>query len=90
VSQVAADIGRVALQYGPLTYNIENVDYGVDVDTLVLSPSAALSAEWNGSLLDGVTTIKGSFADGTSMIAIPHYARMNRGGNRSIVWIRDQ
>jgi DUF1680 family protein len=90
VSQVAADVGRVALQYGPLIYNIENVDYAVDVDTLVLSPNAALSAQWNGSLLDGVTTINGAFADGTPLTAIPHYARMNRGGNRSIVWIKDQ
>ena len=67
-----------------------NVDYGVDVDTRVLSPNATLSTQWNASLLDGVTTIHGSFADGTPMTAIPHYARMNHGGNRSIVWIRDQ
>jgi DUF1680 family protein len=90
VSQVAADVGRVALQYGPLIYNIENVDYGVDVDTLILSSSAALTAQWNGSLLGGVTTITGKFTNGTAMTAIPHYSRMNRGGNRSIVWIKDQ
>ncbi|MBN1652558.1 MAG: glycoside hydrolase family 127 protein [Deltaproteobacteria bacterium] len=89
VSQVAADIGRVALQYGPLIYNIESVDSG-DVANLVLSPSAALSAQWNGSLLGGVMTITGAFSNGAAMTAIPHYARMNRGGNRSLVWIRDQ
>jgi len=89
VPQVLTDIGRVALQYGPLIYNIENIDSG-DVDNLILSSSAALSAEWNGSLLSGVMTIKGAFTNGASMTAIPHYARMNRGGNRSLVWIRDQ
>ncbi len=90
VSNVAADVGRVALQYGPLIYNIENVDYSADVGTFILSPSAALTAQWNGSLLNGLTTITGKFTNGTAMTAIPHYARMNRGGTRSIVWIKDQ
>jgi hypothetical protein len=33
--------------------------------------------------------LNGTFADGSPMIAIPNYARENRGG-RSIVWIRDR
>jgi hypothetical protein len=33
--------------------------------------------------------IKGTFADGTPMTAVPNYARLNRGG-RSIVWLKDQ
>jgi DUF1680 family protein len=84
--QVAADAGRVALRYGPLIYNLESVDQNVDA---ILAPSPALSTEWNGRLLGGVMVIKGAFADGTPMMAIPNYARLNRGG-RSIVWVKDQ
>jgi uncharacterized protein len=84
--KVAADVGRVALRYGPLVYNIESVDQNVD---LVLGPNAALSTEWKPELLDGVTIIKGAFTNGAAMTAIPNYARNNRGG-RSLVWIKDQ
>jgi hypothetical protein len=34
-------------------------------------------------------TIRGTFANGTAMTAIPNYARNNRGG-RSIVWMREE
>jgi uncharacterized protein len=87
---VAADVGRVALKYGPVIYNIEAVDHkNSDITTLVLNPTEPITTEWNSSLLDGVMTLKSKFANGTPMIAIPYYARNNRGG-RSIVWIRDR
>jgi uncharacterized protein len=88
--QVAADVGRVALKYGPLVYNIEAADHKVaDITALVLNPTEPITAEWNSTLLEGVMTLKSKFADGTPMLAIPHYARNNRGG-RSIVWMRDR
>jgi DUF1680 family protein len=83
---IAADRGRVALRYGPLIYNIESVDQNVDS---ILSPAAPLAVEWRGGLLGGVMVIQGKFADGTPMLAVPNYARLNRGG-RSIVWIKAQ
>jgi uncharacterized protein len=85
-AHIAATRGRVALRYGPLIYNIESVDQNVDS---VLSPTAPLSTEWRADLLGGVMVIKGEFADGKPMLAIPNYARLNRGG-RSLVWIKDQ
>ncbi len=86
VEQVAADRGRVALKYGPLVYNIESVDQDVNS---ILSDDSPLTAEWDGNLLGGVMVIKGKFADGSALTAVPNYARLNRGG-RSLVWIRDQ
>ena len=44
----------------------------------MLPPDAPLTTEWRGDLLGGVTVIKGTFADGSPMVAIPNYARMNR------------
>jgi len=73
--RIAADQGRVALRYGPLVYNIETVDQDI---TKVLAPGAPLTAEFNKELLGGVVVIRGSFADGSPMMAIPNYARTNR------------
>jgi DUF1680 family protein len=84
--QIAADDGRVALRYGPLIYNIESVDQDVES---VLAPSSPLTTAWRPDLLGGVVVIKGIFADGKPLLAIPNYARLNRGG-RSIVWIKDR
>ena len=46
--------------------------------TGALDRSAPLTTEWRGDLLGGVTVIKGRFADGAPMMAIPNYARYNR------------
>ncbi|MBL0171321.1 MAG: glycoside hydrolase family 127 protein [Gemmatimonadaceae bacterium] len=74
-ARIEADVGRVALRYGPLVYNIEKVDQDIDG---VLAPDAPLTTEWRGDLLGGVTVITGAFANGAPMTAIPHYARFNR------------
>jgi len=85
-TRIAADRGRVALRYGPLIYNIESVDQNVN---RVLKSDAELKAQWDPGLLGGVVAIRGKFADGSPLTAIPNYARNNRGG-RSIVWIKDE
>ncbi|MCX6902701.1 MAG: glycoside hydrolase family 127 protein, partial [Verrucomicrobia bacterium] len=84
-SHIAADAGRVALRYGPLVYNIESADQNLEQ---VLGPNSPLSTEWNPNLLGGVMVIKGTFTNGAPMMAIPNYARNNRGG-RSVVWIKE-
>lgn len=84
-AKIAATSGRVALRRGPLVYNIESTDQNVDS---VLAPDAPLSSAWQADLLGGVNVIKGSFSDGKPLLAIPNYARLNRGG-RSLVWIKE-
>ena len=37
-------------------------------------------AEWRPDLLGGVMVITGKWQDGSPMLAIPNYARMNRVG----------
>ncbi len=85
-NHIVADRGRVALRYGPLIYNFESMDQNLDS---ILTLAAPLSTEWRGDLLDGVMVIKGEFTDGEPLLAIPNYARLNRGG-RSMVWIKSQ
>ncbi len=96
------DEGKVALKYGPLIYNVEKTDEDI---SRPIDKKAPLTAEFRPGLLGGVVAIKGKFADGGDLLAIPNYARTNRkgpptpypqpgarGGQRtpeSIVWIKE-
>jgi hypothetical protein len=83
--RIAADRGLVALRYGPLIYTIETADQ----QRLDLSPDLkSLMTEWHGDLLGGVMVIKGKWSDGSPLLAIPNYARQNRGG-KSAVWMKE-
>ncbi len=73
--KIAATSGKVALRYGPLLYSAEAVDQSLDK---ILAPSSALTTEWKGDLLGGVTVIKGAWSDGSAFLAVPNYARDNR------------
>ncbi|MBN1568820.1 MAG: glycoside hydrolase family 127 protein [Acidobacteria bacterium] len=75
IDKIEANRGKVALRYGPLVYNIEQVDQDI---AKALSPSAPLTTEWKPDLLGGVVVIKGQFSDGSPMTAIPNFARTNR------------
>ena len=73
--QIEATRGKVALRYGPLIYNIEQVGPGHHQGA-----GARFSAHHRVApdLLGGVMVIKGKFADGKPCMAIPNYARLNR------------
>jgi hypothetical protein len=75
--KIAATAGKVALRYGPLIYNIERADNG-DI-TRAMDPKVPLKTAWRPDLLGGVMVIEGKFADGSPLLAIPNYARNNRG-----------
>jgi len=98
IDKIEATKGRVALRYGPLIYSAERVDQNIDN---ALSPESELTTEWKGDLLGGVMVIKGTWADGSQLMAIPNYARANRepsddrdrrgrGTISSSVWLKDQ
>ena len=57
--RVEADIGRAALQRGPVVYCLEAVDNGGHVRNLVISPRGQLRVQWRPDLLGGVNVIKG-------------------------------
>ncbi|MBI5831518.1 MAG: glycoside hydrolase family 127 protein [Armatimonadetes bacterium] len=85
-ARIKANVGRVALRRGPVIYNFESVDQKLDG---VLAPGAKLTSEWRPDLLGGVVVIRGTWADGSPLLAVPNYARLNRGG-RSVVWVREK
>lgn len=57
--RIEANVGRVALQRGPLVYCLEGADHGGHVRHLVISPDAPLGAPHRADLLGGVTVITG-------------------------------
>ena len=93
--KIAATKGQVALSCGPLVYCAESVDQDLDK---VLGADSALQTEWKGDLLGGVKVIKGTWADGSPLMAIPYYARANRAVDAvdpkaaapSTVWLKEQ
>jgi DUF1680 family protein len=72
---IEADRGKVALRYGPLMYSVETAD---QPDINGSFGTAPLSLEWRKDLLDGIMTIKGTWADGSPLLAIPYFVRNNR------------
>ncbi len=91
---IVADRGKVAIKYGPLIYNVEEGD-NKDI-TKAIGPGP-LAPEWRSDLLSGVMTVKGTWADGTPLLAIPNYARNNRKPApdaketfNSAVWIKKE
>jgi uncharacterized protein len=90
---IEADSGCVALRYGPMIYNVEKAD-GQDIGKSI--GSSPLKLEWRPDMFNGTMTIKGTWADGTPLLAIPNYLRANRleapapedWSPASIVWIK--
>jgi hypothetical protein len=76
-TRIAADRGLVALKYGPLVYNVETADNHSIDRKLGDQP---LRTQWRPDLLGGVMVITGKWADGSDLVAVPNYVRMNRVG----------
>jgi DUF1680 family protein len=76
-SHIKADLGLVAFKCGPLIYNVETAD-NVNIDRK--PGDSPLRTEWRPDLLGGVMAISGKWQDGSPMLAIPNFARVNRVG----------
>ena len=73
--RIEADRGRIALRYGPLLYNVETAD---NQDITKPIGNGPLSIEWKEDLLHGIMAIRGQWADGSPLLAVPNYSRLNR------------
>ncbi len=54
---VRANIGKVALQRGPIVYCLEEIDNGQNLHEIVLSHKSELKAEFDDNLLGGIPVI---------------------------------
>jgi DUF1680 family protein len=96
--RVAANIGRVAMQRGPVVYCVEAVDHDGPVRDLLLPRHEPLVAEHRSGLLGGVTVLQGravrqSPARGlqqpAQLLAVPYGVWANREVGEMDVWIRE-
>lgn len=56
---VHQDIGKIALQRGPLVYCLEEVDHYAPVDRIILPTDAVLTSSFKADILEGVVVIEG-------------------------------
>lgn len=91
------DIGKIALQRGPLVYCAEGWDNGGRAANIMVPQSATFTTEYQPNLLNGVVVLKSTVpavkVDNNSVttvqqpfLAIPYYAWANRGKSEMMVW----
>ena len=98
--RVKDNVGKVALQRGPLVYCMEGVDVEEGrVLNLMLPDTAALATEYKADLLGGITVINGTAFElrrssqgavektARAFSAIPYYAWAHRGRTPMAVWL---
>lgn len=93
------DVGRIAIERGPIVYCAEGVDNDGAVANLCLDGAAPLTPEFKADLLGGLTVLRGKAQavalddQGTTRTApaeltlIPYYAWCHRGAGAMAVWL---
>jgi DUF1680 family protein len=79
---VTEDLGKTALEYGPLVYAFEWVDQKEDLDRLRIAPSEGFTPKMENELLGGIVTLSSENSK-----AVPYYTWSNRGIGKMKVWI---
>jgi uncharacterized protein len=101
--KVENNIGKIALQRGPLVYCAEWKDNSGQASNLIFSPNATFKSEFVPDLLNGVVVLKGEanavLVDSErqkvetrkqAFTAIPYYAWAHRGKGEMMIWIPEK
>lgn len=83
---VKENIGKRAIQRGPLVYCMEEIDNPEYFDQIQLSPSTTYQTAFVSDILNGIKTIKTN-GRAQSATFIPYYAWDNRKAGKMRVWI---
>jgi DUF1680 family protein len=96
---VKNNIGKVAIQRGPMIYCAEWADNDGKASNIILPSNASFTSEYNAGLLNGVTVLKTKVpvikvdengqsvsTENKTVTAIPYYAWANRGPGEMVVW----
>jgi len=96
---VKADLGKVALQRGPIVFCLEAIDNDANLSDLIIGDDVKLEAMYKANLLNGVTVITGKarldkrtsdadivLTEEKEFTAIPYYAWAHRGKSQMTVW----
>jgi len=99
--KVKDDVGRFALQRGPIVYCLEGPDHADQaVQNIVVPQQTSFSAKYDPSFLNGVLFLNGTGSATARQVnsdellkkelpvkAIPYYSWNNRGPGEMVVWI---
>ncbi|WP_445738377.1 glycoside hydrolase family 127 protein [Mariniflexile sp.] len=84
-SKVKENKNKVALEFGPIVYAIEEIDNPQNFDNIKIDKYEVFEVKKENNLLEGVNTIQSK-----NMKAIPYYAWSNRGIGKMKVWIEEK
>jgi len=80
-ARIKDDVGKTALQKGPVIFCAEWKDNGGKVSDLVLPPETSFETQFEPGILGGVAILKSK-----GFTTIPYYAWANRGEGEMMVW----
>ena len=84
--RVKDDIGKRAVQRGPLVYCIEEVDNPLDFDSLQIVENTAFDTGFKADKLGGIVEVTAHAGEQT-LSYIPYYAWDNREAGKMKVWV---
>lgn len=100
--EVEENVGRRAIQRGPVVYCLEECDHSAPVHQIAIPQDAVLRPEFDSDLLGGVVVLKGRGLQRaifrtdrgfevetrpTEITAVPYYAWDNREPGGMVVWV---
>jgi DUF1680 family protein len=99
--KLSDDIGKTALQRGPLVYCAEWTDNNGKASNLILPAGTGFSTEYRKDMFNGITVIKAEVpavqvtnnrveTKTQSFTAIPYYSWANRGKGEMMIWFPQQ
>jgi len=92
-SGVKDDVGKAAIQRGPIVYALEAVDNGGKVLDVPVPMTTTFTPAFKSDVLGGVTVLTATLpatgdAPARTITAVPYFAWANRGRGEMVVWIR--
>jgi uncharacterized protein len=101
-AEVKNNIGKEALQRGPLIYCAEWIDNNGKASNFILPNNTTFTSQYESNLLNGVVTLKANIpaiiinnnesvtTKNQSFTAIPYYSWANRGKGEMTIWFPSQ
>ncbi len=80
--KVESNKNKVALEYGPIVYAVEEIDNKTHFDAISISENTQYTVKKEAAFLGGVNSITSD-----TFKAIPYYAWSNRGVGKMKVWL---
>jgi DUF1680 family protein len=86
--KVLENLGKIAVECGPIVYCAEGIDNTADVLNATLSESTGFKKEFNRELLGGISVVRTvpSVPGEKELTLIPYYSWSNRGVGKMAVW----